>query len=232
MAFFSAASLTFLRGLKRNNNRPWFEAHRDDYERHVKEPMAALVLALDREFREFAPEIVGEPKRSMFRIHRDVRFSKDKSPYKTHAACWFFHAGGSSKVGREAHGGGAGFYFHLEPGACFMGGGIWMPPAPALKKLRIAIADDPATFGRIVNAAAFRRRFGALDTEASLKRVPRGYAPDHPAAEWLKLQSYVVGRPVTDAQVKSGRLPALLAADYEVMLPLVRWLNGVLKLKS
>jgi uncharacterized protein (TIGR02453 family) len=232
MGHFSARSLAFLKALKRNNKKPWFEAHRDDYEAHVKEPMAAFVRDMDREFHGFAPEIVGEPKRSMFRIHRDVRFSKDKSPYKTHAACWFFHVGGSSKVGREAHGGGAGFYFHLEPGASFMGGGIWMPPAPALKKFRIAIAEDPAGFARIVNAKAFQKRFGPLDTEASLKRVPRGYTEDHPAAAWLKLQSYVAGRPVTDAQVTSGKLVSQLAADYEVMLPLVRWLNGVLKLKA
>jgi len=232
MPYFTSASLTFLRGLKRHNRKPWFEAHRDDYEQHVKMPMAAFVIEMDRRLHDFAPEIVGEPKRSMFRIHRDVRFSRDKSPYKTHAACWFFHGGGSSKVGREAHGGGAGFYFHLEPGACLMGGGIWMPPAPALKRLRVALAADPRGFERIVLAPAFRKRFGDLSDDSMLKRVPRGYAADHLAARWLRHQSFTVGRPISDAQATSGRLTALLEADFRVMLPFVRWLNGVMGLKA
>ena len=232
MALFGKASLAFLRALERNNRRDWFEAHRGDYEEHVKEPLTALVLEMDRRFREFAPEIVGEPRRSMFRIHRDVRFSKDKSPYKTHASCWFFHGGGSSKVGREAHGGGAGYYFHLEPGASLLAGGIWMPPAPALKRFRAAIAADPRAFERFVLSPGFARRFGALGDDAVLKRTPRGYAEDHPAARWLKYQSFTVSRPLTDAQVTSSRLTSLLEADYRVMLPLVRWANGVLGLKS
>src|SRR5262245_17450467 len=135
MSYFDNHSLGFLRGLARHNNRAWFEAHRTDFEARVKAPMAQLVEEMDVRFARFAPEITGEPKRSVFRLHRDIRFSKDKSPYKTHAACWFYHAGGSSKVGREAHGGGAGFYFHLQPGASFVGGGCWMPPRPALPEV-------------------------------------------------------------------------------------------------
>ena len=232
MAYFTAASLAFLRGLKRNNKKPWFEAHRDDHETHVKAPMAALVLEMDRHFHDFAPEIVGDPKRSMFRIYRDVRFSSDKSPYKTHAAAWFFHVGGSSKVGREAHGGGAGLYFHLEPGASMLGGGLWMPPGPALTKLRIAIAEQPRAFEKVVLAPAFKKRFGPLSEESMLKRVPRGYTADHAAAHWLRFKSFTVGRTLTDAQVTSGRLTSLLTADFRTMLPLVRWLNDVLGLKA
>src|SRR3990172_8719669 len=107
---FTPATLRFLRELKRNNTRPWFEAHRAEYEAHVKGPMKELVEELDVRLARFAPEIVGDPRRSMFRIYRDVRFSADKSPYKTHAACWFFHRGGSRRVGQEAEDGGAGFY--------------------------------------------------------------------------------------------------------------------------
>src|ERR1043165_10262360 len=138
--------------------------------------MAALVRALDLRLQQFAPEFVGDPKRSVFRLHRDIRFASDKSPYKTHAACWVFRGGGSAKVGREAHGGGAGFYFHLQPGASFVGGGCWMPPRPALQKFRAAIADDPRGFERIVLGTAIRRRFGELSDEEALKRVPRGYS--------------------------------------------------------
>lgn len=230
MKYFGSEALAFFRGLKRNNAKTWFEAQRDDYERHVKEPMAVLVREMDARFGEFAPEFVGEPKRSMFRLNRDIRFSSDKSPYKTHAACWFFHGGGSSKVGREAHGGGAGFYFHLEPGASLAGGGCWMPPRPALKRFRAAIAAEPRAFERLVLAPALRRRFGGLSEDSVLKRMPRGYDEGHPAARWLKYQSFTVSRSLTDAQVTSGRLTATLEGDYAAMLPLVRWLNGVLGL--
>ena len=228
---FSSDSLAFFRGLARNNKKPWFEAHRADYERHVKEPMADLVEEMDLRLAGFASEIVGDPKRSVFRLNRDIRFSADKTPYKTHAACWFFHGGGSSKVGREAHGGGAGFYFHLEPGASMVGGGCWMPPRPALQKFRAAIAADPRGFERIVEAPALRKRMGRLGEEGMLKRVPRGYDADDPAARWLRFQSFTVGRKLSDAQVTGSRLTETLATDFASMLPLVRWLNGVLGLE-
>ena len=230
MKYFGSESLTFFRGLKRNNARPWFEAHREDYEAHVREPLSALVREMDNRFADFAPEFVGDPKRSIFRLNRDIRFSADKSPYKTHAACWFFHMGGSSKVGREAHGGGAGFYFHLEPGGSMLGGGCWMPPRTALKKFRAAIAGDPRGFERIALAPPLRRRLGGLSEESMLKRAPRGYEEAHPAVRWLKFQSFTVGRPLTDAEVTGSRLTAILQSHYELMLPLVRWLNTTLGL--
>jgi uncharacterized protein (TIGR02453 family) len=232
MIHFSPASLAFFRGLARNNKKPWFEAHRADYEEHVKQPMADLVQEMDLRLSVFAPEIMGDPKRSVFRLNRDIRFSSDKSPYKTHAACWFFHGRGSAKVGREAHGGGAGFYFHLEPGKSMVGGGCWMPPRPALLKFRAAIDDDPRGFERIVKAPALRRRFGGLSEEEMLKRAPRGYPDGHPAAHWLRFQSFTVGRSLTDAQVTGARLTATLADDFACMLPLVRWLNGTLGLEA
>jgi uncharacterized protein (TIGR02453 family) len=232
MSYFSPASLRFFRGLARNNRKDWFEAHRAEYEEHVKQPMAELVREMDLRMSKFAPEMVGDPKRSMFRLNRDIRFSSDKSPYKTHAACWFFHGDGSSKVGKEAHGGGAGFYFHLQPGACFTGGGLWMPPRPALQRLRAAIAADPKGFAKLVLAPRLVKRLRGLSEEAMLKRAPRGYDESHPAARWLRHQSFTVGRPVTDAEATSGRLTAALEADFKLMLPLVRWLNGVLGLKA
>src|SRR6266496_4231652 len=136
---FTAATLRFFRGLARHNAKPWFEAHRPDYERDVRAPMQALIEEMDVRLARLAPEITGDPKRSMFRIYRDIRFSKDKSPYKTHASCWFYHRAGSRAVGREAVGGGAGFYFQIAPGSCFPGGGMWMPPKQALHNLRDAI---------------------------------------------------------------------------------------------
>jgi uncharacterized protein (TIGR02453 family) len=229
MRHFDPKTLAFLRGLERNNNRPWFEAHRTEYEEHVKQPMADLVEEMDLRLAKFAPEMVGDPKRSVFRIHRDIRFSKDKSPYKTNAGCWLFHGGGSSKVGREAHGGGAGFYFHLQPGRSFTAGGCWMPPRPALQKFRAAIARDPRAFERLVSSPGLRR-MGGISEESKLKGMPRGYSDDHPAARWLRLESFTVGRSLTDAQVTGPRLTAILESDYKSILPLVRWLNGTLGL--
>jgi uncharacterized protein (TIGR02453 family) len=226
---FETNALRFLSQLKKNNNKPWFEANRADYEGHVREPMRALIEEMNGRFAKFAPEIRGDSKRSMFRINRDIRFSNDKSPYKTHAACWFNHKSASHKVGGEANEGSAGFYFHLEPGRSFVGGGLWMPPRPSLDKLRDAIAEDHAGFARMV---ASLKIFGGLDTERMLKRMPRGYAEDHPAGKWLKYQSFVTGRAVKNTDVTSGKLPALLARDFERMLPLVRWLNRALGYKS
>jgi uncharacterized protein (TIGR02453 family) len=230
-SYFTRASLQFLRGLARNNRRDWFEAHRAEYETAIRDPLRALVEEMDVRLARLAPEIVGEPKRSVFRIYRDVRFSKDKSPYKVHAACWFFHRDASHRVGAESHGGGAGFYVHVQPGGSLDAGGIWMPPPEALAKIRDALVDKPATFERLVTAPALRRRFRELDTDALLTRVPRGYPPDHPAAGWLRHRTFTVSRALSDAQVTSARFPAILAEDFAVMVPLVRWLNAALGLK-
>jgi uncharacterized protein (TIGR02453 family) len=227
---FSKRSLTFFRQLARNNEKVWFEAHRDEYENEVRAPMRELIEDLDVRFAQFAPEIGADPKRSMFRINRDIRFSKDKSPYKTHAAAWFHHRNAARSVGSEADAGSAGYYFHLEPGGrSMLGAGLWMPPRPQLNKLREAIANDPKAFDRIVRSIP--TRFDGLDDESALKRMPRGYAEDHPAAKWLRYQSFTSGRTLTDAQVTSSSLVSLLATEFKALLPLVRWLNGTLGFK-
>src|SRR2546427_685051 len=221
---FSTAALTFLRGLGRRDDRVWFEAHRAECEADWKEAVGRVIEELDVRLTRFAPEIIGEPNRSMFRIYRDIRFSPDKSPYKTHASCWLYHQDGSRAVGREADsegagGAGAGFYFQIAPGDSFVGGGMWMPPRDALRKLREAIADDPKRFTKIATDRRLVRRFGGLSEEAVLRRVPRGFAPDHAAAQWLKFQSFVLGRALTDAQAVSARPPALPGAGFRPVLP-------------
>jgi uncharacterized protein (TIGR02453 family) len=226
---FTKRALGFFRGLARHNEKPWFEAHRDEYESEVRGPMRELIEDLDIRFAQFAPEIGGDPKRSMFRINRDIRFSKDKSPYKTSAACWFHHLNAGRTVGTEADAGSAGYYFYLHPGGSGLGAGIWKPARTQLKRIRVAIADDPQGFDRM--ARSIPRRFGALTDESALKRMPRGYAEDHPAAKWLRFQSFTSGRSLTDAQVTGGSLAALLVREYEALLPLVRWLNGALGFK-
>ncbi len=227
---FRPGALTFLRSLARNNKREWFEANRGRYESEVKHPLQVLVEEIDARLGEIAPEMIGNPKRSIFRIYRDVRFSKDKSPYKTNAAAWFYHRDAGHAVGTQAVHGGAGFYFQIAPKECIVAGGIWMPPGAALKTLREAIAEDPDTLRSILKQSAFRRAFGTLSDEAVLKRTPRGFDPDHRAADLLRYKSFTVSRGLTEREVLSPRLPDIVAKHYTTMLPFVRWLNRVLGL--
>jgi len=227
---FEPEALRFLGALKRNNAKPWFEANRATYERAIKVPLQRLAEELDVRFARLAPEFVAPPKRALFRIHRDVRFSRDKSPYKAHAALWVFHRDAGRGVGRGSLGG-AGFYFHLEPGASLVAAGYWMPPRPALNRIRERIAEEPRALARLVGAAAFARRFGGLtDDEPGVKltRVPRGFAEHHPAADWLRFASYTASRPLRDADALSPTLVDTLMKDYAVLLPLVRWLNATI----
>jgi uncharacterized protein (TIGR02453 family) len=225
---FRPEALAFLRRLERNNRREWFERNRPIYEREIREPMRALVEEMDVRLARLAPELVGDPKRSIFRIHRDVRFSADKSPYKTNAACQFYHCDAGRGAGQDAAGAGAGLYFQIARGECFVAGGMWMPARPALDRIREAIADAPEDFEALLRAPAFRRRFRQLDREALLKRMPRGYAETHPAAEWLRYRSFTATRMMTEREIGSRRLPDILTREFEALVPLVRWLNAAI----
>jgi uncharacterized protein (TIGR02453 family) len=227
-ALFRPAAFTFLGGLKRNNTKAWFEAHRDVYEREVREPMKALVEELDVRMARIAPEIIGSTRRSLFRIHRDIRFSKDKSPYKTNAGLWLYHGGAGRGVGPREDDGSAGFYFHLATDECFAAGGIWMPSRPQLNRIRAAIADHPDRFAATVSGRTFRRRYGELSDEAMLTRLPRGFAPGHPAERWLRHQSFTASAPLTRAEITGRGLPERLAGDFRLLVPMVRWLNAAL----
>ncbi len=225
---FRPDALAFLRRLKRHNTRAWFERHRAVYETEILDPLRALVEEMDVRLARIAPELTGDPRRSVFRIHRDVRFSADKSPYKTNAACQFYHHDAGRGAGQDAEGAGAGLYFQLADGECFVAGGIWMPSRPALEKIRGSLAADPVSFDRLVRAPAFRRRFRALDREAMLTRLPRGFAAGHPAERWLRYKSFTATRMLSTAEVTSVRLPARLEREFAVLVPLVRWLNAAI----
>jgi uncharacterized protein (TIGR02453 family) len=229
---FGDEALRFLRRLSRNNNREWFERHRSVYETEVRDPMRALVEEMDVRLARIAPELTGDPRRSVFRIHRDVRFSRDKSPYKTNAACQFFHVDAGRGAGRDADGAAAGLYFQLAEGECFSAGGLWMPARPALDRVREAIDADPEALDRLVRTPAFRRRFRDLTPEAVLSRMPRGYAESHPAAGWLRYQSFTASRDLSEREVLSPRLPDILARDFAALVPLVRWLNQAIGYSS
>jgi uncharacterized protein (TIGR02453 family) len=229
-SWFGPGAFAYLKGLKKNNRREWFEPRKPELQREVLGPLRAVAEELDVRFARLAPEYEANPKRSLFRIYRDVRFSKDKSPYKTHAAMWVYHRMPGRGVGKEIDGG-AGFYLHIEPGASIVAGGLWMPPRHLLARVRDRLVDDFAGFKRIISAPAFRKRFGGLTDDepgVKLKRMPRGYAEDHPAAEWLRFNSFTVSTEYTDKQMLAPDLIDRAMADFKLMLPLNRWLNSAL----
>jgi uncharacterized protein (TIGR02453 family) len=227
-AGFRAQALEFLRRLVRNNRRDWFERNRAIYETEVREPLRALVEEMDVRLAQLAPELTGDPKHSIFRIHRDVRFSTDKSPYKTNAACQFYHRDAGRGAGQDAVGAGAGLYFQLAHEDCFVAGGMWMPSRPALDRIREALAEGCEGLEAVVGDKTFRRKFGRLSEEAMLKRLPRGYQPGHPAERWLRYCSFTAYRPMSVEEVLSPRLPAMLERDFAALVPLVRWINEAL----
>ncbi len=221
---FRPAAVRFFRDLAANNTRAWFEENRATYEREVKAPMAILVEEVDSRLGTVAPELTGSPKRNIYRIHRDVRFSKDKSPYKVNAACWWGHR--DAARGQEDAHGGAGLYFELNATEPYAAGGTWMPPRHTLAAVRKAIVADPEGWQAILESPAFRRTWKALDEEAMLTRLPRGYAADHPAALWLRYQSFTITAPLTRKEATSAELPDLLMKRFASALPFVRWLNA------
>ena len=227
---FSPAALKFFRDLTRHNSREWFEAHRDTYEREVREPLRELVEELDVRLAAIAPEMIGDRRRSPLRPNRDVRFSKDKSPYKTFAGCLLYHRGAGRSAAARDDGGAAGFYFQLEPGGSLIAGGLWAPPRTTLYKVRDAIADDLRGFEHAVGDSAFVARFGGLydADDQKLTRLPRCYAAGHPAERWLRYLSFIGERSLADAEVLRPTLADSVAEDLAALTPLVRWLNRAL----
>ena len=215
---FSRKGIAFLRSLKRNNTRTWFEKRKADYEQLVKLPMQSLISDLKTPFRAFAPEFDLNPKRSIFRIYRDVRFSKDKRPYKTNVAAHFVLRGKPKGVS------GSGYYLHIEPGEVYAGAGIYMPAGDQLKKIRRAIADRSDEFLEIVTDRSFAKMFGGLEGE-TLVRVPAGYGQDHPMAKYLKHKHFFVGRSWPEDQCLKARFVDDVASTFEKATPLVKFLN-------
>lgn len=182
--------LDFLRELRKNNNREWFENNKENYLR-AKMNFDNIVVELIQLVKSIDPETgLLEPKDCTFRIYRDVRFSKDKSPYKTNFGAYINRGGKNS--------GFAGYYFHIEPGSVFLSGGIYMPEAPVLKAIRDAIFDAPEVFKAILENPSFKKYFKGLSGE-KLKTVPRAYPRDHPDAELLKFKNYYVDRPLRES---------------------------------
>ncbi|HYM13516.1 MAG TPA: DUF2461 domain-containing protein [Bryobacterales bacterium] len=214
---FPPEALQFLRRLKRNNNREWFLRYKDTYEQKVKGPMVELVLALGREMQRFAPEMLCDPGRAIYRIYRDTRFSADKTPYKTHIAATF-HPRGMPKHNC------AGLYFHIAPEGVEIAGGVYMPERETLLAIRRHIADHHKKLRAIIGSPEFRRLFGEMWGE-QLTRPPKGFPKDHPAADLLRYKQFLadVSRPA--ALAESPKLLPALVTLLRAMMPLVRFLN-------
>jgi uncharacterized protein (TIGR02453 family) len=215
---FPKEGLSFLRALQRNNNRPWFDKHKAEYEQFVKLPMQSMISDLQSPFRAFAPEFDLNPKRSIFRIYRDVRFSKDKRPYKTNVAAHFVLRGKPKGVS------GSGYYLHIEPGEVYLGAGIYMPESDQLKKIRRAVADRSEEFLSVVTEPSFKKTFGAMEGE-KLVRVPSGYAVDHPMADYLRHKHFFVGVAWSEQRCLKTRFVKDAAQIFELATPLVTFLN-------
>ena len=220
MPRFGPEALKFLRALKRNNRREWFQPRKDDYERSVRMPMIAIVERLAVDMRAVAPEVVVDPKRAVFRIYRDTRFSSDKSPYKTHVAASF-------PWRRAARHEGAGLYFHVSPTEVWIGGGLYAPETAQLQAVREHLAANLRRLTSIVESASFRRTVGAVEGE-KLQRVPRGFPADHEAADWLRFRQFLAGRDVAPSMVTTARFYPTILETFRVIVPLIRFLNEAL----
>ncbi|MFQ5470293.1 MAG: DUF2461 domain-containing protein [Gammaproteobacteria bacterium] len=210
----------FLMALKRNNNREWFNANKDRYKASVVAPVTDFIIAMAPRLNKISRHYVADPRAnggSMFRIYRDTRFSKDKSPYKTNVGCHFRHI-----AGKDAHA--PGFYLHLAPGEIFFGGGVWKPPSSILEKIRETIADSPGEWRRIKANKTFIRRFEQIKGER-LKRPPRGYDKDHVNIEDLKLKSFFVLQNADKALATSPAFINEVERALKSASPLMRFLT-------
>jgi uncharacterized protein (TIGR02453 family) len=218
--YFSPELFAFLKQLKRNNKREWFLKNRERYEELVRQPAARFITDFGFHLRKISPWLKADPKPnggSLFRIYRDVRFSKDKSPYKTHIGMNFFHAGAKEAV----HG--AGYYLHFEPDGCFLAGGCWQPDPRSLAKIRDAIAWKQDEWKAVVR----RLELGG-DT---LSRPPRGYCADHPMIEDLKRKDFIASIELSEKQVCSPQFMTHMVTGCEKLSPLLGFVSGAVGLR-
>jgi uncharacterized protein (TIGR02453 family) len=224
-AYFSPALFKFLRELKKNNNREWFQANKARYESEVRDPMLRFIADFAVPLRAISKHFVADPRPvngSLFRIYRDTRFSRDKSPYKTAAAAHFRH-----EVDGEVHG--PGFYFHLAPGDVAVGAGIWHPDADTLAKIRDAISRHPGLWKRAVSGKAFKATCELWGEK--LTRPPKGFDPAHPFIEDLKRKDFVAMASFEEADACKPGFMKRVADVYRASAPLMSFLTKAVGLK-
>lgn len=209
----------FFRQLKAHNERPWFEANKQRFRDSVQAPMSAFISAIAPKLSKISKSFIADPRPnggSMFRIYRDIRFSKDKRPYKEHAACHFRHA-----AGKDVHA--PGFYMHFAPDEVFFGGGMWMPPPDALTKIRDAIVKKPAAWKAVKSDRAFAKAFDGVEGEA-LTRPPRGYDANHPLIDDIKRKSFFAMHESGVKAAGSAKIVGEAADTFAAAAPLMKFL--------
>jgi uncharacterized protein (TIGR02453 family) len=216
---FQSSTLKFLRELKKNNNKPWFDAHRKQYEAAKSDFETFVQAVLDKHSKNDSDLKELTAKKCMFRINRDIRFSKDKSPYKTNFGA------SMDKGGRKS--GLAGYYFHLEPGKSFLGGGIWMPQPDYTRKIRQEIDYCLDEFTKILSVKKFKALYKELyiGEDVQLTKVPHGFDKNNPAAEYLKFKSWLVLADIDDSTLTSKDLLNKTVEAFHIMQPFVKFLN-------
>lgn len=222
---FNHDGLQFLVHLAMNNERTWFLAHKPDYERLLKLPLEMFCDAIGDEFKRLGVPLTADGGSSPFRIYRDVRFSKDKSPYKTNIAASFPWVGGSGRAGGDGSAD-AGGYFHMAPEGTYIGGGMWHPEPAQLAAFRATVDTEPRRTLAALEDKGFLARFEPVHGD-TLKRPPAGYAADHPNIELLKLKDVTFGRQLNDEEIFSPDLPRILAADFAAAVPVMAFLASL-----
>ena len=216
---FTPKAISFLRQLAKNNKREWFQPRKEQFDEFVRGPMLELVTQINDELRKFAVDYVAnDPARAIYRIYRDTRFSKDKTPYKTHISAHFQHR----QLPRNRA---AGFYFAVSHKGVEIAGGIYMPGPDELAAVREAIAKKPAAFEKLVRQPALVRKLGPLQGDA-LSRVPKSYPPDHPAADWLRKKHFYFDATLDPSAALKPTLRKTVVDSFKLLLPVVEYFNN------
>jgi uncharacterized protein (TIGR02453 family) len=218
--FFTEETLRFLRGLRRNNDREWFEARREIFERAVKAPMLALIERLTSGMVDYAPDHVRPAAKCLFRIYRDTRFSPDKSPYKTHLGAWWSHTGMPKTSG-------AGFYTHIGSAEFVVAAGAYMPEKDQTLAIRRHLLEHHAEWKSLIENSKLLREFSVHDPMA-LTRAPKGFPPDHPAIRWIQWRQWGVTVHLPAEFALRPTLAADIEKRFRLAAPLVRFLNAPL----
>jgi uncharacterized protein (TIGR02453 family) len=222
--FFSQASFDFLTSLNANNNRDWFNRHKQEYEDAVRTPALDFIAAMAGDIEALSPHFLAVPRKvggSLMRVHRDVRFGKDKRPFKTNIGIQFRHF-----QGKDVHA--PGFYVHLEPKECFLGVGIWHPDAPALGRIRAAVAENSAAWLKASRDRKFTKTFEL--TGDSLANAPRGYAKDHPLLEDLKRKDFIGIKEFNSKLSTTTRFQQEVVESFRCAVPYMKFLCNALEL--
>lgn len=217
---FAPGALAFFRALARNNEREWFNRHRQQYDEQVKTPMLEILSWLNTQFARFAADHVTEPRKAIYRLHRDTRFSKDKTPFKLNISAMFGHRLLSKNYC-------AGFYFHVSATETFIGCGVYMPEPAQLQAIRRAIRDDLAGFRKLITDPKLKRTMGTLQGE-SLRRVPKGFDPDDPAADYLRMKQWCFYRELPAEAALDKSFAPTVARCFEACAPFNAYLNNIL----